>query len=115
MVNEKLIAKMDKAVAKKKSAPVLKMLKKADNETLIAILGALAKIGDEDSCNNITHYLDHADDAVRTAACEAGLTINTEYMRTRVRHQLSQEKNPEVKAKIQEAFNKARKVTVSNE
>lgn len=115
MVNEKLLAKMEKAVAKKKSAPVLKMLKKADNETLIAILGALSKIADEDSCNNITHYLDNADAAVRTAACEAGLVINTEYMRTRVRHQLSQEQDPEVKAKIQDAFNKARKVTVTTE
>lgn len=86
MNEEKAIAKMEKAVAKKKSGVVIDCMKKADSELLIKAFEALGKIGDEDACNHITHYLDHEDKEVRIAACRAGLAIDTEYMKTRVRH-----------------------------
>ncbi|MBE5869023.1 MAG: HEAT repeat domain-containing protein [Lachnospiraceae bacterium] len=113
MINEKVISKIDKAVAKKKSKVLIKMLKKTDKETLIKLLEAMGQIADEDSNNHITHYLDYDDNEIRTAACEAALTVNTEYMRTRVRHQLSKETDAAVKAEIQKAFNKARKVDMA--
>ena len=99
--------KIAKAAAKKKTAVILKVLKKADAETMIAALEALGQIGDEDARNHITHYLDNENADIRLAACKAALTINSEYMKTRVRHQLAMEKDADVKAKIQEAFNKA--------
>lgn len=112
MSNQKALDKIQKAVTKKKSGVVIGLMGKADNETLIAALKGLGEIGDEDSRNHITHYLDHEDGAVRLAACNAGLTINSEYMRTRVRHQLAMEKDENVKKQIQEAFNMARNVNV---
>ena len=112
MSNQKSLDKIQKAAAKKKSGNIIKLMGKADNETIIAALQALGEIGDEDSCNHITHYLDHEDGAVRIAACTAGLKINTEYMRTRVRHQLAMEKDEAIKNQIQEAFNKARELRV---
>ncbi len=107
MSNEKIIAKIEKAAAKKKSAAIIKLMPKADKESLTKMLEALGSIGDEDSRNHITHFLDHEDEDIRLAACKAALTINTEYMRTRVRHQLAMEKVADVKAKIQQAFNEA--------
>ncbi len=76
---------------------------------ILALLGA---IGDEDSRNHITHYLDHEDGDIRLAACKAALTINTEYMKTSVRHQLAMEKDEAIKPQIQEAFNQARGTNV---
>ena len=82
--------------------------KHTDAEVLQAGLAALAAIGDEDSVNHITHYLDHESPAVRLAACKAGISIGTEYMKTRVQHQLSRETDPDTKRAIQEAFNASR-------
>ena len=112
MNSEKTLAKIEKATTKKKSKDIIGLMAKADNTVLVKALEALSKIGDEDSCNQITHYLDHADDAVRVAACKAGIAINTEYMKTRVRHQLAMEKDEAIKAQIQEAFNLARGTNV---
>lgn len=112
MSNEKAIAKIEKAAAKKKTAAIIKLMGKAEKETLLKALEALGAIGDEDSRNHITHYLDHEDGAIRLAACKAALTINTEYMKTRVRHQLAMEKDEAIKAQIQEAFNQARGTNV---
>lgn len=112
MSNEKAIAKIEKAAAKKKTAAIIKIMAKADKETLLKALASLGAIGDEDSRNHITHYLDHEDGDIRLAACKAALTINTEYMKTRVRHQLAMEKDEAIKAQIQEAFNLARGTNV---
>ena len=112
MNNEKAIAKIEKAAAKKKSAAIIKISAKAEKEIILKALGALGAIGDEDSRNHITHYLDHEDGDIRFAACKAALTINTEYMMTRVRHQLGMEKDEAIKAQIQEAFNQARGTNV---
>jgi hypothetical protein len=53
----------------------------------------------------MVHFLDHEDKNVRLTACKACLSVNTEYMKTRVRHQLAMEKDAETKALIQQAFN----------
>ena len=106
MKNEKALVKIEKAASKKKSKDIIALMNKADGEVLVKALNVLGEIGDEDSCNQITHYLDHENDAVRVAACKAGIRINTEYMKTRVRYQLSVEQNPQVKKEIQDAFNK---------
>lgn len=108
MNNEKAIAKIEKAAAKKKSAAIIKIMAKAEKETLLKALEALGSIGDEDSRNYITHYLDHEDGDIRLTACQAALVINTEYMKTRVRHQLGMEKDEAIKVQIQKAFNQAR-------
>ena len=109
MSDQKLEAKIEKAAAKKKSGPIVKVLAKADEEVLVKALTALGDIGDEDSRNNITHYLDHENKQVRLAACRAGIKIGTDYMNTRVRHQLAMEKDPEVKQEIQKILNDAKK------
>ena len=106
MNSEKALAKIEKAASKKKSKDIIGLMAKADNAVLAKALDSLGKIGDEDSCNQITHYLDHENEAVRVAACKAGIAINTEYMKTRVRYQLSVEQNPQIKREIQDAFNK---------
>ena len=108
MSNEKAIAKIEKAAEKKKTAAIIKIMAKAEKEILLKALASLGAIGDEDSRNYITHYLDHEDGDIRLAACKAALNINTEYMKTRVRHQLAMEKDEAIKAQIQEAFNQAR-------
>lgn len=93
--------------AKRKSKAIIKLMegKHADSGLICAALKALANIKDEDSVNQITHYLGHENNAVRLAACKAGISINTEYMNTRVRHQLSIEQDLATKQAIQEAFN----------
>ena len=106
MGNEKIFAKIEKAAAKKKSKKIIDVLKKADNEVLVKALEALGDVADEDSFNTINRFMDYADPEVRIAACKAGLKINTEYMRTKVRFQLSQEKDAEVKKIILEELNK---------
>lgn len=107
MSNEKMIAKINKMQSKKKSGEIIKIMKSkhVDNEVLCAGLKALGEIRDEDSVNNITHYLGHADSNVRITACKAGIAIGTEYMKTRVRYQLSVETDPVTKQAIQKAFN----------
>lgn len=107
MSDQNTIDKIRKLEGKKKSAGIIKLMdsKHADTALICAGLESLSKIADEDSVNHITHYLDHEDPAVRLAACRAGISIGTEYMRTRVRYQLSAEQDPETKKAIQEAFN----------
>lgn len=100
--------KIDKLLQKKKSAGIIKLMGKADEQVLAHALTALGEIGDEDASNQVTHYLDHPDKEVRVAACRAALHIGTEYMKTRVGHQLAMETDPETKKRIQEAFNTAR-------
>ena len=60
----------------------------------------------------ITHYLEHEDAKVRVAACKAALVIDTEYMKTRVRHQLMVETDPEAKKQMQEAMNSSKETRV---
>ena len=107
MSDESTIEKIKKLEGKKKSAGIIKLLdgKHSDAEVMCAALEALSNIGDEDSVNHITHFLDHPDSKVRIAACKAGVKIGTEYMKTRVRYQLSVKQDPQTKAAIQEAFN----------
>lgn len=110
MSDQATLDKIKKLASKRKSAGIIKLMesKHADNELLCAGLNALADIADEDSTNELTHYLDHEDPNIRTTACEAALRIGTDYIKTRVRYQLTQEQDPEVKKAVQEAFNKAR-------
>ncbi len=112
MSNPKILAKIEKCAAKNKSDAIIKLLKHTDKDALMKALEALGGIGDESSRNYITHYLDNEDADVRLTACKAALKINTEYMRTRVRHQLAMEKDADVKAKIQQAFNDAKEANV---
>lgn len=107
MSDESTIGKIKKLEGKKKSAGIIKLMdgKHADADVICAALESLVNIGDEDSVNHITHYLDHPDKRVRVVACKAGIRIGTEYMKTRVRYQLSAEQDPETKAAIQQAFN----------
>ena len=75
MKNEKALVKIEKAASKKKSKDIIALMNKADGEVLVKALNVLGEIGDEDSCNQITHYLDHENDAVRVAACKAGIFL----------------------------------------
>ena len=110
MNDQKEEAKIAKYAEKKKSGPIIRIMEKAD--VLVDALKALGTIGDEDSANRITHYLDHPDAKVRVAACRAALVIDTEYMRTRVRHQLAVEQDAEAKKEIQEALNSVKEARV---
>ncbi|HJA92048.1 MAG TPA: HEAT repeat domain-containing protein [Candidatus Eisenbergiella merdipullorum] len=112
MKDQREEAKIAKYAEKKKSGPIIKLMDKADTEVLVDALTALGGIGDEDSSNKITHYLDHPDVKVRIAACRAALVIDTDYMKTRVRHQLAMEQDPEAKKEIQEALNAAKETRV---
>lgn len=105
MSNQKEAAKIEKFVEKRKSGPIIKLMGKADSEVLVAALEGLGKIADEDSFNQITRYLEHEDAKVRVAACKAALVVNTEYMKTRVRHQLMAESDADAKKQIQDAMN----------
>ena len=73
MSNEKAIAKIEKAATKGKSSVIIKLLVKGDKEIVLKSLEALGKIGDEDSRNHITHFLDHEDKEIRQD-CAAFLT-----------------------------------------
>lgn len=107
MSDQNTIDKIRKLEGKKKSAGIIKLMssKHADAALISAGLDSLSKIADEDSVNCITHYLDHEDPAVRLAACRAGISIDTAYMKTRVRYQLSAEQDESTKRAIQEALN----------
>ena len=112
MNDQKEEAKIAKFAEKKKSGPIIKIMEKADSEVLIAALKALSGIGDEDSANKITHYLYHSDAGVRVAAFQAALRIDTDYMKTRVRHQLAVEQDTDAKKQIQEALNQAKETRI---
>lgn len=112
MNDQKEEAKIAKYAEKKKSGPIIKIMEKADSEVLIEALKALGGIADEDSANKITYYLDHPDAKVRVAACQAALVIDTEYMKTRVRHQLAVEQDGDAKKQIQEALNQSNETRV---
>lgn len=105
MSNAKIAAKIAKAAAKKKSEPITKLLAKCDAQDLILAIESLGNIADENSCNYMVHFLDHEDKDVRLTACKACLKVNTEYMKTRVRHQLAMEQDAATKTQIQQAFN----------
>lgn len=107
MSDTSTIEKIKKLEAHKKSAGIIKIMDKkhTDAEVLCAALSSLSVIGDEDSVNHVTHYLDHENPEVRLAACRAGIAIGTSYMKTRVQHQLANEKDPETKKAIQASFN----------
>ncbi len=109
MNDQKEEEKIAKLAEKKKSAPIIKILAKADKDTAIAGLKALGSIGDEASVNMLTHYFDNEDGDIRLAACKAALIINDSYIQTRVRHQLAVENDEKIKAGIQEALNSVRK------
>jgi len=109
MNTEKTFSKIEKAAAKKNSKNIISLMKKADPEVLVKALEALGQIGDEDSCNTITHYLENPADQVRIAACKAGLCANSEYLRTRIRHQFANEQVESVRKEIQNALNEASK------
>ena len=106
MSDQGKIEKIHKLDTKHKTASIIKMMegKHSDTEIICAALEALGDIADEDSLNEITHYLEHEDPAVRTKACCVAAKLNTDYLNTRVRYQMSQEKDPEVKKAIQEAL-----------
>ena len=107
MSDQSTLEKITKLAAKKKSKAIIKLMdsKHADSEVIVAALGALEGIGDEDAVNHIAHYLNHEIPAVRIAACKAGIQIGTEYMKTRVQLQLKEEQDPATKNAIQEVFN----------
>ena len=86
MNDQKEEEKIEKLVQKKKSAPIIKLMGKADKETLTACLAGRSQIGDEASINQMTHYFDNEDGDIRLAACKAALVINDSYIQTRVRH-----------------------------
>lgn len=107
MSDQNTIEKIKKLEGKKKSGGIIKLMdsKHTDPEVICKALEALAAIGDEDSVNHITHYLDHENADIRLTACKAGIAIGTEYMKTRVQYQLGAEKDPAIKKAIQESFN----------
>ena len=105
MKKEKALAKIEKAVAKNKSKLIFPLLNKAEPEVMVKALEAMGKLGDEDSRNCITHFLDDPTAEIRVAACKAALVINNEYMKTRVSYQLSVEQDEAVKKEIRDAFN----------
>ncbi len=65
------IEKIHKLDTKHKTASIIKLMegKHSDTEVICAALEALGDIADEDSLNEITHYLEHEDPAIRTKAC----------------------------------------------
>ena len=75
MSDQGKIEKIHKLDTKHKTASIIKMMegKHSDTEIICAALEALGDIADEDSLNEITHYLEHEDPAVRTKA-EYGLS-----------------------------------------
>ena len=109
MSDQGKIEKIHKLDTKHKTASIIKLMegKHSDAEVICAALEALVDIADEDSLNEITHYLEHEDPAIRTKACCVAAKLNTDYLNTRVRYQMSQEKDPEVKKAIQEALDHA--------
>ena len=109
MSDQGKIEKIHKLDTKHKTASIIKLMegKHSDTEVICAALEALGDIADEDSLNEITHYLEHEDPAIRTKECCVDAKLNTDYLNTRVRYQMSQEKDPEVKKAIQEALDHA--------
>ncbi|NCB93257.1 MAG: HEAT repeat domain-containing protein [Clostridia bacterium] len=107
MSNQSTIEKIKKLEAKRKSSAIVKLMggKNTDPEVICAALESFANIGDEDALNTITHCMENENPQVRICACKAGLKIQTAYMDTRIRYQLSVEKDEAVKKAIQEAFN----------
>ena len=100
MSDQGKIEKIHKLDTKHKTASIIKLMegKHSDAEVICAALEALG---------DITHYLEHEDPAIRTKACCVAAKLNTDYLNTRVRYQMSQEKDPEVKKAIQEALDHA--------
>ncbi len=106
MSDEKEESKILKLAAKKKTKAIIKMLEKADSDVIKDALNVMAGIGDEDSINCITSYLDSSDNGVKVAAAKAAMAINSEYLRTQVLNICNKESDPEVKKELFAAFHK---------
>ena len=79
MSDQGKIEKIHKLDTKHKTASIIKLMegKHSDTEVICAALEALGDIADEDSLNEITHYLEHEDPAIRTKACCVAAKLNT--------------------------------------
>lgn len=106
MSDEKEESKILKLAAKKKTKAIIKMLEKADSDVIKDALNVMAGIGDEDSINCITSYLDSSDNGVKVAAAKAAMAINSEYLRTQVLNICNKESDPAVKKELFAAFHK---------
>lgn len=98
--NEGTLKKIEKLESKRKVDKILKFLDDSDDEIVIAAMGALSRIADEDSVNSVAHMIDSASPAVRKGAAEALSTIGTSYAKTYLQHRMVQEKDADVKAAI---------------
>ena len=105
MSDVKKEAKIQKLAAKKKSDAIIKMMDKGDADIIACCLNALGQIGDEDCFNTIARYMEDKDTAIKLAACKAALVINTDYMKTHVRHAISKETDAAVKQQMQDIVN----------
>lgn len=108
MNTDKNEAKIAKLASKKKTGSIIKMMSKANPETIVCCLKALAQIGDEDSCNTIIRFVEEPDETVKLAACEAAMTLHNDYMKTHVRHAYATETNEALKANILTILNASR-------
>ena len=69
-----------------------------------AAIEAMGNIGDEDSVNKLTGFLDHENTEVRVAAGKALWKTGSEYAKTQVTYQLTKEKDPKVVEAIHSAM-----------
>ena len=105
MNDAKKEAKILKLAAKRKSDAIIKMLDKGDPDVVACCLNALATINDEDSFNTITRYLEDSISTIKLAACKAAIVIDTDYMKTHVRHAVSKETDPTLKQQMLDIMN----------
>lgn len=105
MSDEKEESKIEKLAEKKKTKAIMKIMKKADSTVVIDALKALSGIGDEDSINCITSYLDSSDSSIKVAAANAAMSINSEYLKTQVRRVCNSEKDADVHQQLLAALN----------
>lgn len=109
MNNAGNLKKIEKLEEKRKSDKIAKYLTSGDEETVVAALEALGRIGDETGINSVTSFIDHPDAEIRKASIRATGEIGTEYSKSMLQNRIQQETDEEIKQLILEMVRKINK------
>lgn len=96
--------KIDRAIEKKKEAPLLKLAEDKDMQVCLAAIAGLGKVALDDGCNTLITLLHDPNDDIRSAAASALGELGNGHAKAHISYQIQQEKNPAVKETMTHAL-----------
>lgn len=100
------LAKIEKCIAKGKSADLVKLLDDKDQEVCIAAINGLGQIGKEDASNVLITLLSDDSPAVRKAVAHALGIIGDDHTATHLNYRNERETDEEARKELHDALGK---------